>query len=61
MPSPVAAETVEAGRVAAEAIADRLQRVVFQVNVIVLPDVMQPDQLSTDELRRLLECVPAMQ
>ena len=37
----------EAGRVAAEGIADRLQRVVFHVNVITLPDGKQPDQLST--------------
>jgi DNA primase len=51
----------EAGRVAAERIADRLQRVVYQVNVIALPEGAQPDQLSIDELRRLLEWIPAVQ
>jgi DNA primase len=51
----------EGGRVAAEGIADRLQRVVYQVNVVSLSDGVQPDQLSTDELNRMLKWVPAMQ
>jgi DNA primase len=49
----------EAGRAAAEGITDRLQRVVYQVQVVALPDGMQPDQLSTNELQRLLDWIPS--
>jgi DNA primase len=38
------------GRVAAEGIADRLRQVIFQVVVVDLPDGVQPDRLSADEL-----------
>jgi DNA primase len=48
----------EAGRVAAERIADRLQRVIYQVDVVVLPDNAQPDQLSGEDLQeRLLDWI----
>lgn len=45
----------EAGRVAAEEIADRLQRVVFSVKTVELPDGVQPDQLSNSELQAALD------
>ncbi len=45
----------EAGRGAAIEIADRLQRVVFQVQVVELVNDVQPDQLSEEHLQRLLE------
>ncbi len=45
----------EAGRGAAVEIADRLQRVVYQLQTVELPDGVQPDQLSEEELQRLLE------
>jgi DNA primase len=45
----------EAGKRAAIDIADRLQRAVFHVQVVELPDGVQPDQLSVEELQRLLE------
>jgi DNA primase len=45
----------DAGRGAAVEIVDRLQRVVYQVQVLELPQSSQPDQLSTDELHSLLE------
>jgi len=48
----------EAGRGASEGIADRLRSVVYQVDVVTLADEMQPDQLSTDELHRLLSSRP---
>ena len=51
----------EAGREAAVGIADRLQRVVYQVQLVDLPQGVQPDQLSTDEVHRLLDRIPAMQ
>ena len=51
----------EAGREAAVGIADRLQRVVYQVQLVDLPQGVQPDQLSTDEIHRLLDRIPAMQ
>ena len=41
-------------------IADRLQRVVYQVHVVHLQDGMQPDQLSDDELHGLLDLIPSM-
>ena len=44
----------EAGRSAAQGIADRLRRVVYHVDVIDLPDNVQPDHLSIDELQGLL-------
>jgi DNA primase len=44
----------DAGRGAAPDIADRLQRVVYQVHSIELPQNAQPDNLSVDELRRIL-------
>jgi len=50
----------EAGRVAGEGIVGRLQRVVYQVQVADLPNGAQPDQLSGDDLRRLLDLMPAM-
>ena len=36
----------EAGKEAAEGIADRLRHLVYQVDVVELPDGVQPDQLS---------------
>jgi DNA primase len=42
----------KAGRGAAIEIADRLQRVVFQVQVVELVNDVQPDQLSDEELQR---------
>jgi DNA primase len=50
----------EAGRGASVEIADRLKCVVYQVQVVELPDSVQPDQLSDGELQRCLESVPAM-
>jgi DNA primase len=47
----------EAGKGAAEGIADRLRRIVYQVDVVTLADGMQPDQLSTDELHQLVNSV----
>lgn len=44
----------EAGRVAAQGIADRLKQLIYQVDVVNLADGMQPDQLSNDELQGLL-------
>ena len=32
-----------------------LQRIVFHVDLVELSDGMQPDQLSTDEVHRLLD------
>ncbi len=51
----------EAGREAAEEIADRLQSCVYQVHVAVLPDNVQPDQLENDELHRLLDWIRVTQ
>ena len=45
----------EAGKVATEEIVDRLQRLVYKVDLVELSDGTQPDQLSADELRRLLD------
>jgi DNA primase len=42
----------EAGKRAAVEIADRLQRVVFQVQLVELVNDVQPDQLSEGELQR---------
>jgi DNA primase len=51
----------EAGREAAEGIEDRLQGVVYQVQVVDLPHGVQPDNISDEELHRMLDWVPAMQ
>jgi DNA primase len=51
----------EAGRRASEEIADRLRRVVYQVEIVALDDGLQPDQLSSDELRHMLNSIPVMQ
>ncbi len=45
----------EAGRIAAEGIVDRLQRFLYKVDSVELPDGTQPDQLSADELHRLID------
>jgi DNA primase len=50
----------EAGRAAADGISDRLQRIVFHVDRVELPDGMQPDQLSRDEIRGLIDGMPVM-
>jgi DNA primase len=47
----------EAGNEAAQGIVDRLQRRVYQVHLMVLPDNVQPDQLENDELHRLLDWI----
>jgi DNA primase len=47
----------EVGREAGGEIADRLQSRVYQVHAVVLPDNVQPDQLATDELHRLLDWI----
>jgi DNA primase len=49
----------EAGRGASEGIVDRLRHVVYMVNVIDLPDNVQPDQLSGDEVHGLLDWMRA--
>ncbi len=45
----------EAGRVAAEGIADRLQRLVYKVDTAAVAHNAQADQLSFDEFRQLLD------
>ena len=50
----------EAGKVAAQGIADRLRQVIYQVDVVDLPDGVQPDQLVGDELHGLLDLIPAI-
>lgn len=45
----------DAGRTAAETIADRLQRVVFSVKTVELPYGVQPDQLSDSQLQATLD------
>jgi DNA primase len=45
----------EVGKVAAQGIADRLRQVIYQVDVVDLPDGVQPDQLSGDELHEMLD------
>ena len=47
----------EAGRRATEEIADRLQRVVFQVKTIELDDGVQPDELSSEQIHAELDGV----
>jgi DNA primase len=45
----------EAGRGASEEIVERLRRLIYQVDMVALDDGSQPDQLSSNELRRLLK------
>jgi DNA primase len=45
----------EPGRVASEGIVDRLQRVVYKVDVVELSNGMQPDQLSGDDVRQVVD------
>ncbi|HEY4360363.1 MAG TPA: toprim domain-containing protein [Bryobacteraceae bacterium] len=47
----------EAGRGAAVEIADRLRRRVYDVQLVELSDSVQPDQLSEDELQKLLDSI----
>jgi DNA primase len=51
----------EAGRVAAQGIVDRLRQIIYQVDVVDLPDGVQPDQFSKDELQRYLDVISALQ
>ena len=44
----------EAGKVAAQGIADRLRQIIYQVDVVSLADGVEPDQLSRDELQGFL-------
>jgi DNA primase len=44
----------EAGKAAAQGIGERLRQRIYQVDVVDLPNGVQPDQLSTDELSELL-------
>jgi DNA primase len=44
----------QAGKVAAEGIVDRLQRVVYKVDLVELKDSIQPDQLSMSEIQSLI-------
>jgi DNA primase len=50
----------EAGRGASETTVDRLRRIIYQVDVVTLSDGVQPDQLSIDELCRLLNSIQGM-
>jgi DNA primase len=50
----------EAGRGAAIDIADRLQRVVYQVQLVELLNDVQPDQLSVEEVQRMLGGIAGM-
>jgi DNA primase len=45
----------EAGRVATQIISDRLRRAVFRVEPVDLPDGVQPDQLSNEEVSTVLK------
>jgi DNA primase len=47
----------ETGRTAMQIISDRLQRAVFRVETVDLPDGVQPDQLSDVELRVALDAL----
>ena len=51
----------EAGRDAAVGIVDRLQRVVYQVQLVDLPQGVQPDNIADDELHRMLDWIPVGQ
>jgi DNA primase len=44
----------EAGRAATEEIQKRLRRVVYKVTAVLLPDGVQPDQLSGDDIDLVL-------
>src|SRR5581483_6500368 len=44
----------EAGKTAAELVSDRLREIVYHVDVVELVDSVQPDQLSGNELYRVL-------
>jgi DNA primase len=48
----------DAGRAEAEGIVDRLQQVAYRVGLVELPNGVQPDQLSADELHRVLDGIP---
>jgi DNA primase len=50
----------EAGKIATEKIVDRLQRFVYKVDLVELSDGLQPDQLLSDELCRLLDGIAVM-
>jgi DNA primase len=50
----------EAGRGASEEIAERLRRIIYQVDVVALSDGAQPDQLSEVELRKQLRSIPVV-
>ena len=50
----------DAGRGAAVEIADRLQRVVFQVQLVDLPRDAQPDTLSATQIQKLFDHLAAM-
>ncbi|HEV2174869.1 MAG TPA: toprim domain-containing protein, partial [Nitrospira sp.] len=50
-----------AGREAAVGIADRLKRVVYQVQLVDLPQGVQPDQLSTGEVHQLVHRIEVVQ
>lgn len=47
----------DAGREAAEGIRERLRAAVFQVDLVSLPDGVQPDQYSSEEMHLILESV----
>jgi DNA primase len=51
----------EAGRDAAIGIVDRLQRVVYQVQLVDLPLGVQPDNIADDELHRMLDWMAVVQ
>jgi len=48
----------DAGRESAVGIVDRLQRVVYQVELVEVQSGSQPDQLSVEELQELLGGIP---
>ena len=50
----------DAGRGAAEGIADRLRHIVYRVDMVTVADGMQPDQLSADEIHQQLDSVQVM-
>jgi DNA primase len=49
----------EAGRSAAEEIAERLQQVVFRVSMVELDKGVQPDELSDQDIHKQLQCLVA--
>ena len=50
----------DAGRGAAEGIADRLRGAVYHVDIFALEDGLQPDQLSSDEPHQQLDSLLMM-